>query len=158
LYAVGSNSTVYLMGQDQKSFTPIQIQSANGTPVETCGATAWGNYLLVGWFLTEANLLMWDAYDVTQLPNPINSEFIWKTVSESCALPIDLGLPSKGLGPVVSMDWFTLGGNDFYLVTSYLNGKNPVLLVTSMQAAVAQIPHGPFALVQQTGALLGITV
>lgn len=163
LYAVGSNSTVYAMSSDQHSFTPISIVSANGSAVETCGATAWGNYLVVGWWFSanNTNMLMWDAYDVTQLPNPINSQFIWHPVQESGGTPDFWGLSPGGLGEVMSMDWYTLGGNNFYMVTSYMNGTNPVLLVTPMQGPVPQVASGgaiPYKVMQNTGGATGISV
>jgi hypothetical protein len=160
IFAVPGDSSVYMMGEDQRSFTRIPIQSSNGTSVRTCGATAWGNYLVLGWWNTSANMLMWDAYDVTQIPSPLNSDFTWKPDSESGALPAAFNLPSDGLGDVVSMDWFTMGGNNFYLVTSFMRGQNPVLLVTPMTGnGIAQIGEGiGYQLVTNTGGLYGVTV
>jgi hypothetical protein len=161
LYAMGANSTVYMMNADQKTFTPIPIQSANGTQVETCGATAWGNYLVVGWNLSDANLLMWDCYNTADLPNPINPEFVWKPEQESGGIPQSFNLPSTGLGTVVSMDWFTMGADNFYLVTSYMSQNEPVLLVTPMENGVAVASPeavGTFLVVQNTGGQDGITV
>lgn len=113
--------------------------------LSSVGATALGNYLLVGWWKEKANMLLWEAYDITKLPSPISPDFLWTPALEQGGIPEAFQLPDSSLlppsafGPVASMDWYSLGGNDFYLVTSFMpNEKHstPNIMVTPMGSNV----------------------
>ena len=144
VYIFSGGSVVYRLNSDE-SIDTIQLESANGSSLGSVGATAFPNpqpgapnYILVGWFNQKANMLMWEAYDINALPSPIPAGHVWTPSVEAGGIPqafqtADGAYPiGDTFGEVASMDWYSLGGNDFYLVTSYMQGSTPYVLVTPM--------------------------
>lgn len=157
IYVVGGDSTVHQLGKDRSTLTPISIESVNGTALTTAGATAWGKYLIVAWYNSSYQGLMWEAYDTDDLPDPVDSDFVWKPAYESGAFPETLGI--DGAGDVTSLEWFTgppaadSSSTDpaCYLVTSFMGSDGPCVLVSMMgNGPVADVDQG-FSIQTDTG-------
>jgi len=168
-YILTGNSYIFQISGQNNAVTAFQLASKSGsTNLTAVGATAWGNYLLVGWWNTANNVnsMMWEAYDTTQLPSPIPANYVFQPSSEVGGYPQQFQIPGGGFlpsdvfGPVASMDWYSQGGNDFYLVTSFMNntGGGPYVLVTPVGSGplpTPQIVEGPTPYVFQTMLIQG---
>ena len=141
VYILSGNSYIFRLNGADNSVVGFQLASASGASLSSVGATAWGTNLLVGWWNQAKNTLTLETYDTTSLPSPIPSNFVWKPAGEASGtpsnfqLPNGATLPSDAFGPVASMDWYSLGGDEFYLVTSFMpdqKNSTPNILVTPM--------------------------
>ena len=162
IYVLSGDSWAYLVGNDN-TVTPIQLQSHGGYSLGAVGATAYGPYLIVGWWWESANQFLWSAYDTTALPSPINPGFVWAPAFESGGIPQvfsanGTALPSGVFGPVASMDWYSDSNNNPYLVASFMpNVKHPTPTVMIAQmgnplpAANQSLPACPVALFSAPG-------
>lgn len=147
IFVLSGDSHAYLLNQDL-SVTQIQLRTPKGGILTSVGATAWGNYMLVAWWSLD-NQLVWELFDPATLPSPISNNCTWTASSEAGGppnifmLPDSTFLPAAAFGPVASLDWVALDGNNFYLVTSFMpnnKGSVPNILVTPMGSGPLPTP------------------